>query len=87
MTMNRARLKQDLAEAEQCITDGKGYVASQRAIVAKLTKQGDHTERARHILKTLQDTLAQYIEHRDQLKRRLRAVNREPRKRLKRTGS
>jgi hypothetical protein len=79
--MNRARLEQDLAEAEQCITDGKVYVKSQRAIVTKLTRQGDDTEKARYILKTLQDTLALHIEHRDQLKRQLSAH--EPRAKRK----
>jgi|HubBroStandDraft_4_1064222.scaffolds.fasta_scaffold769967_2 hypothetical protein len=69
--MNEARLSQDLAEAEQCITEGKVYVRSQRAIVAKLTRQAQDTEKARSILKTLQDTLALHIEHRDQLKRQL----------------
>ena len=69
--MNGARLEQDLAEAEQCITDGKVYVQSQRAIVAKLTRQRQDTEKARFILKTLQDTLAEHIEHRDQLKSQL----------------
>ena len=71
--MNRARLEQDLAEAEQSIADGKVYVKAQRAIVAKLTRRGDDTEKARYVLKTLQDTLALHIEHRDQLKRQLAA--------------
>ena len=71
--MNRARLEQDLAEAEQCIADGKVYVKAQRAIVTKLTRRGDDTEKARYVLKTLQDTLALHIEHRDQLKRQLAA--------------
>ena len=77
--MNRARLEQDLAEAEQCIADGKVYVKAQRGIVTKLTRQGDDTEKARYILKTLQDTLALHIEYRDQLKRQLAAH--EPRAR------
>ena len=71
--MNRARLEQDLAEAEQSIADGKVYVKAQRAIVTKLTRRGDDTEKARYVLKTLQDTLALHIEHRDQLKRQLAA--------------
>jgi hypothetical protein len=71
--MNRARLEQDLAEAEQCIADGKVYVKAQRAIVTKLTRRGDDTEKARYVLKTLQDTLALHIEHRDQLKSQLAA--------------
>jgi hypothetical protein len=75
--MNRAKLKQELAEAEQCIADGKRYVELQRAIVAKLVKQGHGTEKARSVLKTLQDTLAQHIEYRDQLK--LQVAHQQPR--------
>jgi hypothetical protein len=75
--MNRARLKQDLAEAEQCIAEGEAYVELQQAIVARLKRQSDDTRNARSILRTLQDTLARYIEQRDQLKRQL--ARREPR--------
>jgi hypothetical protein len=71
--MDRAKLKEVLAEAEQCIGDGKVYVALQRAIVAKLAIEGQDTEKARYVLNTLQDTLALHIEHRDQLKRQLAA--------------
>ena len=74
--MNRASLKQDLAEAKQCIAEGEAYVEFQQAIVAKLKRQGDNTKKARFILRTLQDTLARYIEQRDQLKRQL--ARREP---------
>ena len=68
---NRARLKQDLAEAEQCIAEGEAYVELQQAIIARLKRQGDDTKKARFILRTLQDTLALHIEQRDQLKRQL----------------
>jgi hypothetical protein len=69
--MNLARLKHDLAEAEQCIAEGEAYVELQQAIIAKLKRQGDDTKKARFVLRTLQNTLARYVEQRDRLKRQL----------------
>jgi hypothetical protein len=81
--MNRATRKQELAEAEQCIAEGEAYVELQQAIVAKLKRQGDDTKKARFILRTLHDTLARYIEQRDQLKKQLAAHEPRAKKRRK----
>jgi hypothetical protein len=64
-------LEKNLAEAEQCIAEGKAYVEAQRALVAKLTGAGQETAKAKRILKSLQDTLAVFIDERDQLKGQL----------------
>jgi hypothetical protein len=64
-------LKKNLAETEQCIVEGKIYVEAQRAMVKKLAIDGRDTTQARHILKTLQDTLALFIDERDRLKKEL----------------
>ena len=78
--MDRAKLKELLAEAEQCIGDGKVYVGLQRAVVAKLAIEGQNTEKARSLLETLQDLLALHIEHCEQLKRQLAAHERRAKK-------
>ena len=69
--VKRAILEEKLAEAERSIAEGKICVKAQRAIVKKLATDGRDTEQARHILKTLQDTLALFIEDRDRLKSEL----------------
>jgi hypothetical protein len=69
--VKRATLEERLAEAEQFIAEGKIHVKAQRAMVKKLATDGCDTEQARHILKTLQDTLALFIEDRDRLKSEL----------------
>jgi hypothetical protein len=66
--VKRAILEKNLAEAEQCIVEGKIYVEAQRASVRKLARDGRDTAQARGILKSLQDTLALFIEDRDRLK-------------------
>jgi hypothetical protein len=69
--MGRTTLTKNLAEAELCIAEGKGDVELQRAAVSRLTREGKNAKQAKHVLRTLRDTLAVFIEERDRLKRQL----------------
>jgi hypothetical protein len=69
--MKCGTLEKNLAEVEECIAEGKAYVEAQRAKVTKLTAAGQETAKAKGVLKSLQDTLAVFIDERDQLKSQL----------------
>jgi hypothetical protein len=61
---NKQRERAHLAEADRHLTNGKRRVARQQRLVAELKADGHSTAKAQQLLRTMQESLAQYEIHR-----------------------
>ena len=71
--MDRAILKQHLAQAERNATRGKQHVARQEGMIAELDRDGHDTTEARKVLVTLRQT---QVLHEQEVERLLRELGR-----------
>lgn len=57
-------LQEHLAQANRHIVETKSHIAHQRKFIAELAHDGQETELAEDLLKTLEETLAAFERHR-----------------------
>jgi len=69
--MDRASLRQHLADIDVHIADGERHILKQERMVADLDEDGHDTKDALAILETLRETRALHIQRRDLLLRQL----------------
>jgi hypothetical protein len=65
--MDREMTLKNLAEAEDHAVLGERHLSQQRALVERLTRNGNEAGEAGALLATLQDTQLLHIQHRDRL--------------------
>jgi len=71
--MDRAILKEHLAQAERHASRGKQHLARQEEIIAELDRDGHDTTEARKVLATLRQT---QVLHEQEVERLLRELGR-----------
>ena len=71
--MDRAMLKQHLAQAEGHIALGERHIVRQRKLVAELEQKGCDTAEAKRLLASFEELQAMHIADRDRLRRQLKA--------------
>lgn len=76
MPVDREILEQHLAQAEEHVRRGAEHLASQRAIIAELERDGHDTKVARGLLATYEEMQAMHIADRDRAAARLAAASR-----------
>jgi hypothetical protein len=69
--MDRALIERHLSQAEQHVLDGRGHVARQRRLIARLRRDGHDLGEAQDLLRILEETLASHIADRDRLRQEL----------------
>jgi hypothetical protein len=74
--MDRERLEQHLKQIEEHIAFGGQHLYDQRALIARLERDGYHDEAraARGLLTQLEETLRLHLVDRDRLQRALREL-------------
>jgi len=67
--------RKHLAKAERDIADGERRITRQMLLIEKMRQEGHDTNEADRLLLTLEDTLAEWRAHRDEILRNLERHN------------
>jgi hypothetical protein len=75
--MDRARLLYDLEMAERHVAEGKGHIASQKRIVADLSRAGHDTTPSMKLLTMFEELQLQYESRLERIQKQLEALDPE----------
>ena len=67
--------RKHLAKAERDIVEGERRVTRQLVLIEKMRQEGHDTDEAEKLLLTLEDTLAEWHAHREEILRELERYN------------